>query len=164
MHRFRHVFPALILTLAAAPPLLAAGDGIDVEALRPGLVTSYRDHSGVEILRLEPTIALALKAGEVTDVIRTKQGFVILKVVEHQAAGVPTLKDVEPRIQDAIYMQKLQPALRVYLTKLREEAYIDIKPGYVDSGASANQTKPVETTARDVTAKKLKKKKKLGVF
>jgi peptidyl-prolyl cis-trans isomerase SurA len=89
----------------------------------------------------------AMKAGEVTDVIRTKQGYVILKVVSHQVAGIPSLKEVEPRVQDALYMQKLQPALRAYLTKLREEAYIDYKPGYVDSGASPNQTKPIETTA-----------------
>jgi peptidyl-prolyl cis-trans isomerase SurA len=106
----------------------------------------------------------ALKAGEVTDVIRTKQGYVILKATEHQTAGIPTLKEVEPRIQDALYMQKLQPALRAYLTTLREEAYIDYKNGYVDSGASAKQTKPVETTAKETNAKKLKKKKKLGVF
>jgi peptidyl-prolyl cis-trans isomerase SurA len=106
----------------------------------------------------------AMKAGEITDVIRTKQGFVILKVTEHQEAGIPTLKEAEPRIQDALYMQKLQPALRAYLTKLREDAYIDIKSGYLDSGASAKQTKPIETTAKDVTAKKLRKKKKLGVF
>jgi peptidyl-prolyl cis-trans isomerase SurA len=106
----------------------------------------------------------ALKAGEVTDVIRTKQGYVILQAVEHQMAGIPTLKEVEPRIQDALYMQKLQPALRAYLTTLREEAFIDIKTGYLDSGASAKQTKPVETTDKEANAKKLKKKKKLGVF
>ena len=106
----------------------------------------------------------ALKAGEVTDVIRTKQGYVILQVSEHQMAGIPTLKEVEPRIQDALYMQRLQPALRAYLTNLREEAYIDYKSGYVDSGASAKQTKPIETTVKEANAKKLKKKKKLGVF
>jgi len=106
----------------------------------------------------------ALKAGEVTDVVRTKQGFVFLQVTEHQAAGIPTLKEVEPRIQDALYMQKLQPALRAYLTTLREEAFIDYKNGYIDSGASAKQTKPVETTAKEDKAKKLRKKKKLGVF
>ena len=107
----------------------------------------------------------ALKAGEVTDVIRTKQGFVILKVTEHQEAGIPPFKAVEPKIQDALYYQKLQPALRAYLTKLREEAYIDIKPGYVDSAASPNETKPVElATAKEANAKKLKKKKKLGVL
>jgi len=107
----------------------------------------------------------AMKPGDVSDVIRTKQGFVILQVTEHQQAGIPPLNQIEPRIQDAIYMQKLQPALRAYLTKLREEAYIDIKSGYVDSGASANQTKPVETTAKESNAKELKKKKKkLGVI
>ena len=106
----------------------------------------------------------ALKAGEVTDVVRTKQGFVFLQVTEHQAAGIPTLKQVEPRIQDALYMQKLQPALRAFLTTLREEAFIDYKNGYIDSGASAKQTKPIETTAKEDKAKKLRKKKKLGVF
>lgn len=106
----------------------------------------------------------AMKAGDVSDVIRTKQGFVILKVTEHQMAGIPTLKQMEPRIQDALYYQKLQPALRVYLKKLREEAYIDVHAGYVDSGASPNQTKPVETASKDSSAKNLKKKKKLGIF
>ncbi|GAC1437257.1 MAG: peptidylprolyl isomerase [Terriglobales bacterium] len=106
----------------------------------------------------------AMKAGEVSDVIRTRQGFVILKVVEHQEAGLPPIAEVEPRLQDAVYMRKLQPALREYLKKLREEAFIDIKPGYVDTGASPNQTKPVETTTKDVTAKQLKKRKKFGVF
>jgi peptidyl-prolyl cis-trans isomerase SurA len=111
-------------------------------------------------------ITFAMKAGEISDVVRTRQGFVILKVTEHTAAGVPALKEVEPQIQEAIYMQRLQPALRAYLTKLREEAYIDIKPGYVDTGASPNQTKPVVTTTASATEGKgkLKRKKKLGVF
>jgi len=108
----------------------------------------------------------AMKAGDVTDVIRTKQGYVILKVVDHQQAGIPPMKDVMPKIEDALYYQKLQPALRAFLTKLREEAYIDIKLGYLDSGASPNQTKPVETAAaKEADAKKLnKKKKKLGIL
>jgi peptidyl-prolyl cis-trans isomerase SurA len=109
----------------------------------------------------------AMKAGEVSDVIRTKQGYVILKVTDHQQAGIPPLKDVEPKIQDALYYEKLQPALRAYLTKLREEAYIDIKTGFLDTGASPNQTKPIETaTAKESDAKKLKgkKKKKLGIL
>jgi len=106
----------------------------------------------------------AMKPGEVSDVIRTRQGFVILKVSEHQDAGIPPFSEVESRIQEAIYMQKLQPALRDYLKKLREEAYIDIRPGYVDTGASPNETKPIETTAKDTTAKKLRKKKKLGIL
>ncbi|PYV89382.1 MAG: peptidylprolyl isomerase [Acidobacteria bacterium] len=106
----------------------------------------------------------AMKPGEVSEVIRTKQGFVILKVTEHAQAGVPPLKDVAPKVQEALYMQKLQPALREYLSKLREDAFIDVKGGYVDTGASAKQTKPVETTVKEASAKKLKKKKKFGLF
>jgi peptidyl-prolyl cis-trans isomerase SurA len=108
----------------------------------------------------------AMKAGEVTDVIRTKQGYVILKVIQHQQAGIPSMKDALPKIENALYYQKLQPAVRVYLTKLREEAYIKIAQGYVDTGASANQTAPVETAAaKESDAKKLKKKhKKLGIL
>jgi peptidyl-prolyl cis-trans isomerase SurA len=60
-------------------------------------------------------------------------------------------------------MEKLQPALRAYLTTLREQAFIDYKPGYIDTGASSNQTKPVETANKE-EEKNVKKKKKLGVF
>src|ERR1700730_5693025 len=107
----------------------------------------------------------AMKPGTVSDVIRTKQGFVILKVTEHQQAGVPPLSEIEGRVQEAIYMQKLQPALRAYLQKLREDAYIKVADGYVDTGASPNQTAPIETTAKESGAKELKKKKKkLGII
>ena len=103
----------------------------------------------------------AMKSGEITDVIRTKQGYVILKVTDHQMAGIPAMKDVGPKIQDALYYEKLQPALRAYLTKLREEAYIKIQEGYADSGRSPNQTEPIETAAaKETDAKNLKKKKK----
>jgi peptidyl-prolyl cis-trans isomerase SurA len=111
----------------------------------------------------------SLKPGEYTDVIRTRQGFLILKVNNRRAAGVPPLKDVEENIKQAIYSQKLEPAVRAYLTKLREQAYIDVKAGYVDTGASPNQTnKPVLMAASGNAPTKThgpgKKKKKFLVF
>ena len=109
----------------------------------------------------------ALKTGEITDPIRTRQGWVILKVDQHVQAGIPPLKDVEPNVQEAIYLQKLQPALRTYLTKLREDAFIDIHEGYTDSGASPNESKPVYMAADTKTEGKpgkKKKKKKLLIF
>ena len=105
----------------------------------------------------DPTFAL--KAGESTAPIRTRQGFVILKVTEHTAAGVPPLSAVEPQVQQAIYEQAIQPALRAYLTKLRENAYIDVAPGFVDSGASAKETKPVYAGATPLPVKKKKVQK-----
>lgn len=109
-------------------------------------------------------VTFNMKAGDVSDVIRTKQGFVLLKVDEHQQAGIPPLPQMEDKIKDAIYYEKLQPALRAYLTKLREDAYIDIKQGYEDSGASPNETKPVYMAASNEPAKAKKKKKHFLVF
>ncbi len=122
---------------------------------------------GVLAKQLEDRV-FTMKKDEVTEPIRTKQGFVILKVTAHQSAGIPPLSDadVKNQIDNAIYYQKLQPALREYLTKLREDAFIDIKPGFVDSGASPNQTKPVFTTAAEQASakEKLKKKKRFILF
>ncbi|HZD93836.1 MAG TPA: peptidylprolyl isomerase [Candidatus Sulfotelmatobacter sp.] len=110
----------------------------------------------------------SLKPGETTGVIRTRQGFIILKVTGHRAAGVPPVKDISDRIREAIYSEKLEPAARAYLTKLREQAYIDIKPGFSDTGASAKQgNKPVVIAAnaeKSVAGKPAKKKKKFLVF
>ena len=97
-----------------------------------------------------------LKAGDSTQPIRTRQGFVILKVTEHIQAGAAPMKDVEPQIQEAVYMSQMQPALRAYLTKLREESYVDLQPGFIDAGASAKETKPVFTAYAAPAVKKKK--------
>lgn len=84
-----------------------------------------------------------LKAGQYTDPILTRQGYIILKVTEHTAAGPAPYSDVKDQVEDAYYMSRMEPAIRAYLTKMREDAFIDIRPGYVDTGASPNETKPV---------------------
>jgi len=101
----------------------------------------------------------SLPAGGYTTPIRTRQGFVILRVDSHQQAGIPPLDQVERQVQEAIYFQQLQPALRAYLTKAREDAYIDIKPGFVDTGASHQQTKPEFTAYAPPPPKKKTVKK-----
>ena len=108
----------------------------------------------------DPTFAL--KAGEWTEPIRTRQGFVVLKVTEHLQAGIAPLSAVDEQVQQAIYSEAIQPALRTYLTGLREKAFIDIEPGFVDTGASPKQTKPVFAAATPLpTAKKAAKKARL---
>jgi peptidyl-prolyl cis-trans isomerase SurA len=85
--------------------------------------------------------AFALNAGEHTQPIRTKQGFIILQATQHNPGGAGSFKNVEPQVEEALFLERMQPKLREYLTKLREEAAIDIKPGAVDSGASGNEMK-----------------------
>ena len=98
-----------------------------------------------------------LKAGQFTEPIRTRQGFVILKVVEHIPGGVPAYKDVAQQVEENFYMARMEPAMRSYLTTMREQAFIDIKAGYTDSGASVKQTKPIYSAYTPPTAKKKKK-------
>ncbi|WP_446745816.1 peptidylprolyl isomerase [Silvibacterium acidisoli] len=98
-----------------------------------------------------------LQAGQFTEPIRTKQGFVILKVDKHTPGGVAPLKDVEAQVEDAVGMAKMNPALRDYLTKAREDAYIEIRNGYEDSGASPNEMRPVYSAYQPPTPKKKKK-------
>ena len=86
----------------------------------------------------------ALPAGGMTAPIRTRQGFVILQRGQPHGRRVPPLEGVEPQVQEAIYLDQLQPALRAYLTKAREEAYVDIKAGVCGHRQrAASRLKPV---------------------
>jgi peptidyl-prolyl cis-trans isomerase SurA len=107
--------------------------------------------------------------GYVTDPITVKAGFEILRVEEHQKAGQAELSEVEGEVQDKLYAPRMQPLVRDYLTKLRKEAFLEIKPEYVDSGAASGkdtswvdpaQLKP-ETITKAAVASQAKKKRLL---
>ncbi|MBI4164328.1 MAG: peptidyl-prolyl cis-trans isomerase [Acidobacteria bacterium] len=76
-----------------------------------------------------------LDVGEYSDPIPIKSGYIILKLLDRRHAGIPKFEEVESRVSETIYSQKMQPALRKYLITLRKESYIFLAPGYVDSGA-----------------------------
>lgn len=76
-----------------------------------------------------------LDRGEFSEPIPIKPGFIILRVLDRRTGGVPNFNEVESRVTEAIYTEKMQPALRQYLVTLRKESYIFLAPGYVDSGA-----------------------------
>jgi peptidyl-prolyl cis-trans isomerase SurA len=101
--------------------------------------------------------AFALNTGQYTQPIRTKQGFIILQSTQHNAGGDASFKQVEPQVEEALFLEHMQPKLREYLTKLREEAFIQIKQGSVDSGASGNEMK-LSYSAYTPPAPKKKKK------
>jgi peptidyl-prolyl cis-trans isomerase SurA len=122
-------FAALAKTSSGGP---TAADGGDLGQFKRG-----------QLAKVLEDATFSLKPGQYTEPIRTKQGYVILKVTEHNPGGIPPLKDVEPQVEDAVGMAKMNPALRDYLTRLREDAYIDLARGYEDSAASPNEMKPV---------------------
>jgi peptidyl-prolyl cis-trans isomerase SurA len=147
-------------------PELARDNSDSITAKSFGLLDPYK--KGVLAPALEDQVWEKPK-GYVTDPISVGAGFLILRVEEHQKAGQAELAEVEGEVQDKLYAPRMQPLVRDYLTKLRKEAFLEIKPEYVDSGAAAGkdtswvdpaQLKP-ETISKTVVASQAKKKRLL---
>lgn len=102
-----------------------------------------------------------LDKNQFTDVIQTKTGFEILRVRDHYQAGLQPLDKVEGEISNILYRQKMDPAMRDYLGTLREESYVLVKPGYVDSAAVTGATVIQEVAPSPDASDKKKGKKKL---
>ena len=76
-----------------------------------------------------------LEVNQTSGILDTKFGYLILKVTERFSPGIPKFEEVEQRIDEQLYNQKMQPDLRSYLRELRKESYIYLAPGYIDAGA-----------------------------
>jgi hypothetical protein len=110
--------------------------------------------------------------GFVTDPIKFDNGWEIFKVEDHQREGLASYGEVENEIQNFLYSQRQGPAIRAYLTKLRSEAFLQIKEGWVDSGNSPGKDtrwgdvatlKPLTVTREEVIANP-SMKRLLGMF
>jgi parvulin-like peptidyl-prolyl isomerase len=98
----------------------------------------------------------------VTDPIRVSGGFLILKVVEKHNAGQATLEEVENEINEKLFMPRFEPEIRKYLTRLRMDAFLEIKEGYTDSAAAPGKDtrwrdpamlKPATVTKEEVASR-----------
>jgi parvulin-like peptidyl-prolyl isomerase len=116
-------------------------------------------------------IVFSQKKGYVTDPIRVPNGFIILRVEERFEKGQAPFEDVEEMISERLAGPQMQPKLRAYLTRLRQDAFLQIREGYVDTGAAPGkdtswqdvaQLKPETTTKEEVAARR--KKKFLGII
>ncbi len=126
-----------------------AGEGGDLGQFKRGALAKVFEDA-----------TFSLKAGQFTEPIRTRQGFVIFKVTQHTLGGAAPFSQVQNQVEDAYYMTRMEPAIRTYLTKLREDSYINIRPGYVDTGASANK-RIVPISYSTYTPPSQKKKRKV---
>lgn len=111
------------------------------------------------------------KKNFVTDPIQLPNGWLILRVEDFHQAGQAELEQVENEIMEKLYMPKFQPQMREYLTKLRMDAFLEIKEGFLDSGAAPGkntawtdpaQLKP-ETVSKEEVASRRRMKRALWV-
>ena len=97
----------------------------------------------------------AMKKNGLTEVLETKQGFLILQVLEHYDEGVQSLAKVKDRIMEKLYNDRMEPAVREYLKTLREESYVIIKPGFQDvAGGGSSEIQEVSATPEVSKSKK----------
>jgi peptidyl-prolyl cis-trans isomerase SurA len=109
--------------------------------------------------------------GYITDVMKVPNGFLIIKLEERHEEGLAPFEEVENDITEKLYVPRMQPKVREFLTKLREVAFLEIRAGYVDSGAAPGkdtawkdpaQLKPETTTKEEVAARR--RKRLLGII
>jgi parvulin-like peptidyl-prolyl isomerase len=110
--------------------------------------------------------------GYVAGPIKFDNGWEIFKVEDHQREGLAGYDEVEGEIQNTIYAQRQGPATRAYLTKLRNDAFLQIKEGFVDSGVAPGKdtrwgdvaTLKPETITREEVIANPSMKRLLGMF
>ena len=100
-----------------------------------------------------------MKKKELTGVMDTKQGYLVLQVMERYEAGQQPLDKVENEIMDHLYSERMEPAMRQYLKTLREQSYVVIKPGYLEmAGGGSSEIQEVSATPEAGKSKKGHKK------
>jgi peptidyl-prolyl cis-trans isomerase SurA len=145
---------------------LARDNSDDTATARDGgQLPPYKRSDHLLVKDIEDMV-FAMKKGGVTDPIKTPQGLLILKVDERFEAGQASFEEVKNEINEKLAGPKMEPKVREYLTRLREDAFLQIKEGYVDSGAApgkdtrwqdAVELKPQTTTKEEVAAKRKRK-------
>jgi parvulin-like peptidyl-prolyl isomerase len=109
--------------------------------------------------------AFAGKKNDIIGPIKRGQGYLILKIEEHFNAGQASFEEVKNEIQDVLSRPKVDAKAREFLSKLREDAFLQIKEGYVDAGAVPGKDtrwqdmaalKPQTTTKEEVAARRKK--------
>ena len=100
-----------------------------------------------------------MKRKDLTEVMETKQGFLVLEVLEHYDEGEQSLAKVKNEIMDKLYSARMEPAMREYLKTLREQSYVVIKPGFQDiAGGGSSEIQEVSATPEVSKSKKNHKK------
>jgi peptidyl-prolyl cis-trans isomerase SurA len=101
---------------------------------------------------LAPAVSAAvakLDVSEYSDAVKTSRGNLIVRVLDIRTGGVPKFEEVETRVDEALYQQRIQADLRNYLARLRCESYVTTAPGFVDSGASKCPDAPSDELAAE---------------
>ncbi len=76
-------------------------------------------------------VVFNLKVGQVSELVETKQGYYIFKLVERKEPKVPTMDEARSSIIEMIKEQKFAESYKQYIDQLKKEHYVRLNPKYV---------------------------------
>ena len=102
---------------------------------------------GLATPELEQAIGKLTK-GKYTDILSNSENhtLIILKLLEKHDGGILPFEIAETEIFNGLMDDRAEPKVRGYLTKLRAEGFVEVYPGFTDTGAATKPVKASETS------------------
>ncbi|MBW1674691.1 MAG: peptidylprolyl isomerase [Deltaproteobacteria bacterium] len=69
--------------------------------------------------------AFALRPNEVSDIVETKFGYHLIKVIEKRPEAITAFKDAKDKLGQYLKQQKVQKEVSIYVDKLKEKAKVE---------------------------------------
>lgn len=117
-------------------PELARDNSDSVTAQEGGALPPF-ERQGT--MALDPAIASQVwdkPRNHITDVLKVGAGFIIFQVAQQHREGQAELEEVENEVREKLFEPRVRPRIREYLTELRRDAFLEIREGWVDTGAA----------------------------
>ena len=94
--------------------------------------------------QLNENIAKAVEGlgkNQITDIVEFNDAYEIFKITDKHAGGILSFDLAQRSVERALMEQVAPEKIRAFLTRLREDGFVDVKEGFHDEGAPPKKAK-----------------------